>query len=93
MNGGVPTEHCEDRITIRIMRGTVSKPARCCAGGAICQRVPAIYDQRPTPCRELQASWGMVSLNLNVMRLASAGLAPLTKDDWPYSWSELTKSL
>ena len=84
---GVPLKHLRDRSAIlRDMRGTTDRPPRCSAlagiiGGA-CHC--SIYDRRPSPCRELQASFenGVPSPGCDRAR-AAHGLPPLTADDWP----------
>lgn len=57
LGGGVPTELTEPLNPYRsAMKGTLTKPVRCVAldgriGEAVCC---SIYDQRPSPCRELE---------------------------------------
>ncbi|TVR44206.1 MAG: YkgJ family cysteine cluster protein [Planctomycetota bacterium] len=85
---GVPLEHLRDRSAIlRDMRGTTDQPPRCSAlagivGGA-CRCT--IYQQRPSPCRDLQASYenGLPSPGCDRAR-AAHGLPPLTPEDWQH---------
>lgn len=64
-----------------VMRGTEIAPPRCVAlQGTIGERVQcAIYDARPSPCRELQASWVDGARNERCDRARAAhGLPPLS---------------
>ena len=55
------------------LRGTVGDAAHC-----------SIYSERPSPCRDLQASWedGAPSPQCDRAR-ARHGLPPLTPENWP----------
>lgn len=69
-----------------VMRGTRVAPTRCVALAADIGRAArcTIYDQRPSVCREVAASWefGQASTQCDRARLAH-GLTPLTRADWP----------
>lgn len=84
--GAVPAELTEVLDAHRlVMRGTYAGAIRCVAlrgapgGPTQC----AIYPQRPSPCRDLAASWeqGEPSPQCDRAR-ARHGLAPLTPADW-----------
>lgn len=68
-----------------VMRGTCAEPIRCIA----LQGTPgvatgcSIYAHRPSPCRELRASWehGRAEPQCDRARVRH-GLAPLTRADW-----------
>ena len=68
----------------RCMRGTWAEHPHCIAlEGAVGENVQcAIYDARPSPCRELQMSWedGTHSPQCDRAR-ARYGLAPLAPED------------
>lgn len=68
-----------------VMRGTRAEPVRCLAlrGAVGVAAHCTIYPQRPSPCRELHASWehGEPSPQCDRAR-ARHGLAPLTPADW-----------
>lgn len=70
------------------MRGTFAQPVRCIAlqGTVGAATGCAIYAQRPSPCRDLDASWehGVHSPQCDRAR-ARHGLAPLTADDWAHA--------
>jgi Fe-S-cluster containining protein len=64
-----------------VMRGTEGRAPRCVAlHGAIGQQVACtIYEQRPSPCREFQASWVDGVHNARCDRARAAhGLPPLS---------------
>ena len=82
----VPEDLVEEVTPFRVaMRGTRFVPPRCVAlegavGGATrC----TIYENRPSPCRELQPAWldGQPSEGCDRARVMH-GLAPLTPADW-----------
>ncbi len=69
----------------RVMKGTDSAAPRCAAlMGTLKESVRcAIYDRRPTPCREFEASWANGAPNERCDRARiEAGLPPLTPEDW-----------
>lgn len=58
--GGVPVELAEDfNQRLRVMKGTCQNPVRCAAlQGEIGVAVQcAIYDKRPSVCREFSMAW------------------------------------
>lgn len=67
------------------MRGTFHRTPRCVAlqGDIGGETACGIYANRPSPCRELDASWehGAASPQCDRAR-ARHGLAPLRPDDW-----------
>ena len=67
------------------MRGTFARAPRCIAlrGDIGAANACAIYDNRPSPCRELQPAWehGTASPQCDRAR-ARHGLASLQPDDW-----------
>jgi hypothetical protein len=83
---GVPAEMTEVLDPFRLaMRGTWARQPHCVAlDGEVGAQVGCrIYARRPSPCRELQASWedGTPSPQCDRAR-AKHGLAPLTPADW-----------
>lgn len=67
------------------MRGTYAGAGRCIAlRGAVGDATACtIYAQRPSPCRELQASWEHGQRNPQCDRARDAhGLRALQPDDW-----------
>lgn len=84
--GGVPLELTEKlNGFFCALSGTNQKQPRCAAlegaigAGTRC----AIYSRRPTPCRELQASWSQGEANERCDKARAAwGLPPLTRADW-----------
>jgi len=85
--GGVPDALVEPlRPHESAMRGTSAGTPRCVAlEGTLGERVHCtIYPQRPTPCREVAASYeaGAPSAQCDLAR-ARHGLPPLTPSDWP----------
>lgn len=86
--GGVPVEMTDPLGPFRrVMKGTDCAAPRCVAlvgtpGVAVrC----AIYDRRPTPCREFEASWANGQPNERCDRARmEAGLRPLTPEDWSH---------
>jgi Fe-S-cluster containining protein len=67
------------------MKGTNSEPRRCVAlEGTVGESVSCgIYPLRPSPCRELQASWSQGERSEGCDRArALRGLAPLQPGDW-----------
>lgn len=67
------------------MRGTLVEPIRCTAlRGVVGEAVHCtIYARRPSPCRELVASWEHGAPDAQCDRArARHGLAPLTPSDW-----------
>lgn len=83
---GVPVELTNTLgLFRRVMKGTDCAAPRCIAlVGTLKESVYcAIYDQRPSPYREFEASWanGRSSERCDQVRL-DAGLPPLTPDDW-----------
>lgn len=88
--GGVPAALTEPLDAHRLcMRGTRSEPVRCVALDARIGTYSrcTIHPQRPSVCREVEASWehGRTSRQCDQARLAH-GLAPLTAADW--RWRE-----
>ncbi|HOJ69912.1 MAG TPA: YkgJ family cysteine cluster protein [Candidatus Hydrogenedentes bacterium] len=84
--GGVPVEMTDPLGPFRrVMKGTDAPSPRCVALlGTLKESVRcAIYDRRPTPCREFEASWanGQPNERCDRARL-EAGLPPLTPEDW-----------
>ena len=66
------------------MRGTEGTPPRCVAlsGEVGCGVACTIYEQRPSPCRELQPSWADGERSEKCDRARAAhGLPPLNPDD------------
>ena len=87
LGGATPAELTEKLDPHRVvMRGTRAAPVRCTAlRGAIGDAVHcAVYAQRPSPCRDLQASGehGVASPQCDRAR-ALHGLPALTAADWP----------
>jgi Fe-S-cluster containining protein len=85
LGGAVPlalTEHFGAHQ--RVMRGTWEQRPRCVAlQGEVGQAAHCgIYEQRPTPCRELKMSWqdGAPSPQCDKAR-SLHGLAPLTREE------------
>lgn len=84
--GGVPSHLTEPLDAHRLcMRGTYSAPVRCVALDAeigVYSRC-SIHPQRPSVCREVDASWefGAPSRQCDQARIAH-GLPPLTAADW-----------
>ena len=83
---GVPEELTAPvRPNILAMRGTDARDPHCIAlEGQVGERTSCrIYAQRPSPCRELRASFedGTHSLQCDRAR-ARYGLAPLTPETW-----------
>jgi len=84
--GGVPHQLTETLDPHRLcMRGTHSKPVRCVALDAqigVYSRC-TIHPNRPSVCREVDASWeyGKASPQCDRARIAY-GLDPLTPADW-----------
>ena len=81
LGGATPAELTTKLSPHRVaMRGTQSKSPRCVAlDGQIGKAVScSIYSQRPSPCREFEASWvnGMHSERCDQAR-AAHGLPPL----------------
>ncbi len=80
-------EHTSQRLDPHrlAMQGTHAEPLRCIAlEGVIGARAScAIYPHRPSPCRELTASWedGQAHSQCDRARRRH-GLAPLTAEDW-----------
>jgi len=77
------TEPCGPHVLA--MRGTWQARPRCVALiGEVGGRVGCgIYERRPSPCRELRASWEHGALDPQCDRARSAhSLAPLTPADW-----------
>ena len=72
---------------MRVMAGTQRQPVRCDQlQGTIGESVScAVYWRRPSPCRDLGASYehGQVSEQCDRAR-AHYGLPPLTADDWSH---------
>ena len=67
------------------MRGTLAEPIRCIAlkGVPGSATACAIYATRPSPCRDLQASWEHGEPNTQCDRARERhGLAPLRPIDW-----------
>lgn len=84
--GTTPAELTEPLDAHRVvMRGTYAAPIRCIAlrGAPGVATHCTIYATRPSPCRELVASWedGTPSPQCDRAR-ALHGLAPLTPADW-----------
>jgi Fe-S-cluster containining protein len=83
---GIPAQLTEPMDPHRlVMRGTWAPQPRCVAlqGEVGTHAHCSIYPQRPSPCRELQASWenGVQSPQCDKAR-ARHGLPPLTPADW-----------
>ena len=84
--GGVPSHLTEPLDAHRLcMRGTYSAPVRCVALDAeigVYSRC-SIHPQRPSVCREVDASWefGAPSRQCDQARIVH-GLPPLTAADW-----------
>jgi Fe-S-cluster containining protein len=83
---GIPAQLTEAMDPHRlVMRGTWAPQPRCVAlqGEVGTHAHCSIYPQRPSPCRELQASWesGVPSPHCDKAR-ARHGLPPLTPEDW-----------
>ena len=84
--GGVPHELTERLDAHRLcMRGTYSDPIRCVALDSeigVYSRC-SIHPNRPSVCREVDASWeyGKASSQCDRARIAH-GMAPLTLADW-----------
>ena len=82
----VPADLTEPLTPTRLaMRGTNARAPRCVAlQGEVGDRVQCgIYPQRPSPCRELQASWQDGSHSPGCDRARAAyGLPPLTPEIW-----------
>lgn len=83
---GVPAELAEVLDPFRLaMRGTWARAPHCVAleGAVGTQTSCRIYARRPSPCRELHASWedGVPSPQCDRAR-ALHGLVPLTPADW-----------
>ena len=83
---GVPAAMAEVLDPFRLaMRGTWARQPHCVAlDGEVGTQVRCrIYARRPSPCRELQASWedGTQSPQCDRAR-AMHGLAPLAPADW-----------
>ena len=88
--GGVPVALTERLDAHRLcMRGTHSAPVRCIALDAeIGQRSRCtIHPQRPSVCRDVDASWefGAPSAQCDRARMAH-GLPVLTPEDWRWRW-------
>ncbi|MBS62081.1 YkgJ family cysteine cluster protein [Salinisphaera sp.] len=85
---GVPTELTETLDPHRlVMKGTRNGAVRCVALAAdIGQHARCtIYDQRPSVCRDVAASWEFGQPSPQCDRARSAhGLAPLTERDWAH---------
>lgn len=84
--GATPPELTEPLDPHRVvMRGTYSEPLRCVAlrGATGVEAHCTIYAQRPSPCRDLAASWehGEASPQCDRAR-ARHGLIPLVPNDW-----------
>ncbi|MCB8967258.1 MAG: YkgJ family cysteine cluster protein [Ardenticatenaceae bacterium] len=85
LGGTVPAELTEQLNDVRtVMKGTQHYPVRCVAlDGQVkgCVRC-TIYENRPSPCRDLQVSWvdGTPSEQCDRARLAW-GLPPLRPED------------
>lgn len=84
--GAVPDELTEQVAPFRAaMAGTNQAVPRCAALlGTVGEGVRcSIYDDRPSPCRELQASWedGTPDDKCDRARVRH-GLPPLTREDW-----------
>jgi hypothetical protein len=87
LGGGTPAALTARLDAHRVaMRGTFAEPIRCIALAGLPGRATActIYASRPSPCRELQASWehGVHVPQCDRAR-ARHGLAPLTPATWP----------
>ena len=84
--GGVPSHLTEPLDAHRLcMRGTYSAPVRCVALDAeigVYSRC-SIHPQRPSVCREVDASWeyGLASSQCDRARIAH-GLPVITAADW-----------
>ncbi|MCK7592397.1 YkgJ family cysteine cluster protein [Pseudomarimonas salicorniae] len=86
LGGTVPPQLTEKLDPHRLaMRGTQARAPHCTAlQGAVGGEVAcAIYAQRPSPCRELEAAWefGRPSPQCDRAR-AAHGLPALTPDSW-----------
>ena len=84
--GSVPTELTEDwNSMVRVMKGTLRRPSRCLAlAGTVGESVSCrIYEQRPTTCRDLKASWedGTRDEQCDRARVAY-GMQPLSPADF-----------
>lgn len=84
--GTVPDADAQQVSPHRVaMRGTLSEPPRCVGlEGAIGASVGcAIYQARPSPCREFEASYenGERNVRCDEARLRY-GLPPLSPGDW-----------
>lgn len=85
--GGATPSRLTERLDAHrvVMLGTYAAPIRCSAlrGEVGSATSCAIYTQRPSPCRELQASWedGIAHPQCDRARTAH-GLAPLRPSDW-----------
>lgn len=84
--GGVPSALTEKLDAHRLtMRGTYSAPIRCVALDAEIGQYSrcSIHPNRPSVCREVEASWeyGKPSPQCDKARTAH-GLPALTPDDW-----------
>ena len=88
MEDGVPLETCMDwNSTLRVMRGTQTQPIRCHQlQGRIGETVMCvIYQQRPSPCRDLWPSFEHGQPNEQCDRARKHhGLSPLTESDWEF---------
>jgi Fe-S-cluster containining protein len=85
--GFVPAEMTE-RLNhhLSCMKGSNQQPRRCSAlSGTVGERVEcAIYDRRPTPCREFPVYFDDGTPNPKCDELrATIGLPPLPRVDWP----------
>lgn len=83
----VPIDLTEDiSAQKRGMKGTSGKQIRCVAlQGKLAEKVScSIYGQRPTPCRDFEASYENGEKNSRCDKARGAyGLAPLKRSDWP----------
>lgn len=87
--GGVPAALTERLDSHRLcMRGTYSAPVRCVALDAqvgVYSRC-SIHPNRPSVCREVDASWEFGSYSAQCAKARAAhGLPELTPADWPWS--------
>ena len=86
LGAGIPPQLTEAADPHRLaMRGTWARQPHCIAleGAVGVSTRCAIYPQRPSPCRELQASWehGVHSAQCDKAR-ARYGLRPLVPEDF-----------
>ena len=86
MGGRVPTEAVVRWDAHRVaLRGTDRREPHCAQlEGEVGREVRcAIYERRPSPCRELRAAWedGEASEQCDRAR-ARYGLPPLSPEDW-----------